>query len=94
MSCSDQYFFSNLTFSFNLEETKMVEPKKYCILSVIRYDSKIVIIDKSFQSNISITDFVVVFVIQPLSRAQLLSKRLDCSPPGSSIMGFPRQEHE
>ena len=63
MSCSDQYFFSNLIFSFNLEETKMVEPKKYCILSVIRYDSKISIIDKSFQSNISITDFVVVFVI-------------------------------
>lgn len=63
MSCSDQYFFSNLIFSFTLEETKMVEPKKYCILSVIRYDSKIIIIDKSFQSDVSVPGFVVMVAV-------------------------------
>ena len=60
MSCSDQYFFSNWVFSFTLEETKMVEPKKYCILSVIRYDSKIIITDTSFQSDVSVAGCVVM----------------------------------
>ena len=60
MSCSDQYSFSNWVFSFTLEETKMVEPKKYCILSVIRYDSKIIITDTSFQSDVSVAGFVVM----------------------------------